>query len=161
MGISKVFSDLDIAFMQEAIFYAKEAENRGEVPIGAVLVQNDEIIGRGWNQPILQHDPTAHAEIIALREGAVNQKNYRLPGASLYVTLEPCFMCAGAMVHARIERLVFGAWDLKSGAVVSRMRVLNEAFLNHQVKYQGGLLAEPCAKLLTNFFQQCRIKKAG
>jgi tRNA(adenine34) deaminase len=132
--------------MRRAIQLAQQAESMGEVPIGAVLVFENEIIAEGWNQPISSTDPTAHAEIIALRHGAKKMKNYRLPGSTLYVTLEPCIMCAGAMIHARVQRCVFGAFDFKTGAKA----------MNHRVEVIGGILSEECGNLLKDFFKTKR-----
>jgi len=146
----------DLLYLQRAIKLAKQAEFSGEVPVGAVLVYQDEIIGEGWNQPIGLHDPSAHAEIIALRQGAKTLKNYRLLNTTLYVTLEPCLMCAGAMVHARIQRLVFGAFDSKTGAVGSVFDVLRTPELNHQIDIDGGILADECSDLLKQFFMKKR-----
>lgn len=146
----------DLIFMQRALELAKQGAAAGEVPVGAVLVLNNEIIAEGFNQPIAQHDPCAHAEIIVLRKAAVVLRNYRLLNTTLYVTLEPCLMCAGAMVHARIERLVYAASDPKAGAVASKMQALGQNFLNHSVKHEGGILAEECGALLTNFFRERR-----
>jgi len=143
----------DQKWMTRALELAKKAESEGEVPVGAVLVFQDEIIGEGWNQPIRASDPTAHAEIEALRQGAVHLKNYRLLNTTLYVTLEPCVMCAGAMVHARIQRLVFGAFDPKTGAAGSVLNVLQDERLNHRVTFEGGVLAEPASELLRSFFK--------
>lgn len=143
-------------FMRHAIQLAKHAESMGEVPIGAVLVFENEIIGEGWNQPISSIDPTAHAEIIALRQGAEKMKNYRLPGTTLYVTLEPCIMCAGAMIHARIDRCVFGAFDFKTGAAVTVDHIFESKAINHRVEITGGILAEECGQLLKDFFQAKR-----
>ncbi|RDI44821.1 tRNA adenosine(34) deaminase TadA [Aquicella lusitana] len=151
-----MFSERDNFWMQRAIQLAETAALQGEVPVGAVLVLNDEVIGEGYNCPISHADPTAHAEIVALRSGAKKLQNYRLPNATLYVTLEPCLMCAGAVVHARIKRLVYGAADPKAGAIVSMATVLNEPFLNHRVQHEGGLLAETCGHLLSQFFQARR-----
>jgi tRNA(adenine34) deaminase len=142
--------------MQQALDLAGQAAEAGEVPVGAVVVLDGECIGAGYNRPIAQHDPSAHAEIIALRSAAAQIENYRLVDATLYVTLEPCLMCAGAMVHARIQRLVYGATDPRAGAVVSRDKVLDHSFLNHRVAHAGGLLAIPCGELLSNFFKKRR-----
>ena len=139
-------------YMQKAIKLAECAAQQNEVPVGAVLVLSDEINGEGWNQPITSKDPTAHAEIIALRQAAQKLNNYRLLNTTLYVTLEPCTMCIGAIIHARVERLVFGAYDPKIGAV----SLLDKIELNHQVQYQGGVLEHECSMLLTNFFKQRR-----
>jgi tRNA(adenine34) deaminase len=146
----------DEQFMQHALALARQAQQQGEVPVGAVLVLNNEIIGEGYNQLIQRNDPTAHAEILALRQGAERLNNYRLPDTTLYVTIEPCSMCAGAMVHARISRLVYGATEPKAGVAKSRGRFFEQDFLNHRVDIQGGLLAVPCSDLLTAFFRQKR-----
>jgi tRNA(adenine34) deaminase len=135
---------------------AKRAESAGEVPVGAVVVLGGEIIGRGSNSPIRLNDPTAHAEILALREAGSTLGNYRLERATLYVTLEPCAMCAGAMVAARIERLVFGARDLRFGGVRSKFRIADSGLLNHQVKVEEGLLGAECMELLVRFFESRR-----
>ena len=142
--------------MQEALTLARKAGAIGEVPVGAVVVKQGAIIGRGWNHPIAAHDPTAHAEIIAIREAARTLENYRLTDATLYVTLEPCAMCAGAMVHARIRRLVFGAADPRAGAAGSVFNLLQAAPLNHSLDVSGGTLAEECGELLKQFFAQRR-----
>jgi tRNA(adenine34) deaminase len=142
----------DETWMRQALALADRAAAEGEVPVGAVIVNEGRIIGQGWNRPIAGHDATAHAEVVALREAGCALGNYRLTGATLYVTLEPCMMCAGAMVHARIARLVFGAPDPKSGVVTSVMRLLDAPHLNHRVNYQGGVLAEDCGAKLTDFF---------
>jgi tRNA(adenine34) deaminase len=149
----------DIDWMQYALKLAERAQQEGEVPVGAVLVLNDEIIGEGWNRPIAAHDPTAHAEIMALRAGAEKLGNYRLNDTTLYVTLEPCIMCAGAMVHARIKRLVFGASDPKTGAVGSVFDILCFPQLNHRVDSVGGILAEECSAILSSFFSSLRAKQ--
>lgn len=146
----------DIDWMQYALKLAERAQQEGEVPVGAVLVLNDEIIGEGWNRPIAAHDPTAHAEIMALRTGAAKLGNYRLNDTTLYVTLEPCVMCAGAMVHARIKRLVFGASDPKAGAIVSAFNILDSGRLNHRVEYVGGILPDECGGMLSRFFEARR-----
>lgn len=150
--------DLDHTFMRAAIAQAELARAAGEVPVGAVLVVNGEIIGRGYNQPITAHDPTAHAEVMALRDAGLNQTNYRLPGSTLYVTLEPCVMCCGAIMHARVERVVFGARDPKTGAAGSVIDLFSEARLNHHATSQGGVLAEECGALLSRFFAERRAK---
>ncbi len=142
--------------MHRALELAMLAEKIGEVPVGAVLVLDNQIIGEGWNHPIQAHDPSAHAEILALRQGAKHIKNYRLVNATLYVTLEPCAMCAGAMVHARIQRLVFGAPDPKTGAAGGVLNLLQEPRLNHQVRCEGGLLSLECGELLREFFRKRR-----
>jgi tRNA(adenine34) deaminase len=142
----------DSVFMGLALERAREAGAAGEVPVGAVVVLEGEVVGRGFNQPIGRHDPTAHAEIMALRDAAIRLGNYRLPGCTLYVTLEPCAMCAGAIMHARIERVVFGARDPKTGAAGSIIDLFAEARLNHHTAVVGGVLAEECGSLLSGFF---------
>ena len=146
----------DVDFMQRALELADAAETNGEVPVGAVLVRGDEIIAEGANRPIASNDPTAHAEIEALRAGGQVIGSYRLTDTTLYVTLEPCAMCAGAMVHARIKRLIYGAPDPKAGAVQSVMEVLNHPRLNHRTDVQSGVLAGRCAELLQDFFRNRR-----
>ena len=143
-------------FMREALGLAGEAAKAGEVPVGAVVVQDGEIIGRGYNRPITSKDPTAHAEIVALREAAQALGNYRLPGCELYVTLEPCAMCVGAMVHARIARIVYGTADPKTGACGSIVDLPALATFNHHGSFEGGLLAEECGALLKRFFAERR-----
>jgi tRNA(adenine34) deaminase len=135
-----------------ALDQAREAGAAGEVPVGALIVLEGEIVGRGFNQPIGRHDPTAHAEIMALRDAATRLGNYRLPGCTLYVTLEPCAMCAGAIMHARIERVVFGARDPKTGAAGSIIDLFAEARLNHHTTVVSGVLGEECGSLLSSFF---------
>lgn len=143
----------DEQFMGLALDLAREAGAAGEVPVGALVVMEGEVIGRGFNQPIARHDPTAHAEIMALRDAATRVGNYRLPGCALYVTLEPCAMCAGAILHARIERVVFGARDPKTGAAGSVIDLFAESRLNHHTTaVAGGVMAEQCGSLLSNFF---------
>ncbi len=146
----------DIDFMRLALAEAAQAAERGEVPVGAVLVRDGQVIGRGFNQPISSNDPSAHAEMVALRQAASAEANYRLPGTTLYVTLEPCTMCAGLLVHSRISRLVFGASEPRSGAVISRSQVLDQSWFNHSVQVEGGVLAEECGALLTAFFKSRR-----
>lgn len=142
--------------MQRAIALAQTAGNEGEVPVGALLVAGDRVLGEGYNRPIGACDPTAHAEIVALRAAAAGAQNYRLPGSTLYVTLEPCAMCAGAIVQARVARVVFGARDPRAGAAGSVFQVLGEARLNHRPAVSEGTLAERCGQLLTDFFRQRR-----
>lgn len=146
----------DRHFMQLAIHEAEIAASAGEVPVGAVVVRNGELIGQGYNQPVAGSDPTAHAEIVALRAAALREKNYRLTGAQLYVTLEPCAMCVGAMLHARIGRLVFGAYDSKAGAAGSVLDLANDRRLNHRIEVNGGLMQEECASVLQGFFDSRR-----
>jgi tRNA(adenine34) deaminase len=147
-------SDQD--FMREALGLAQRAAEAGEVPVGAVVVKEARVIGRGYNRPISTSDPTAHAEIVALREAAAAEGNYRLAGCHLYVTLEPCAMCVGAMVHARIARIVYGATDPKTGACGSLVDLPNVANFNHHGSFEGGILAEECAGVLTRFFAERR-----
>jgi tRNA(adenine34) deaminase len=144
-------------WMRHALMLAQRAWDEGEVPVGAVLVHNDRVIGEGWNRPIGRHDPTAHAEIMALRQGGLVLQNYRLLDTTLYVTLEPCVMCAGAMVHGRIGTLVFGARDLKTGAAGSLMDVLHHPGMNHRVEIVEGTLSEECSGMLSEFFRQRRL----
>jgi tRNA(adenine34) deaminase len=151
-----MFSSDDEVWMQRAIAMAKHAEQQNEVPVGAVLVANNELIAEGWNQAISNSDPTAHAEIIALRQAGRHFQNYRLPKTTLYVTLEPCAMCASALIHARIERLVFAAKDPKAGAVSSQLNLLQHPLANHVIQWQQGLQQEECATLLQNFFKARR-----
>jgi tRNA(adenine34) deaminase len=150
---------IDIAFMQQALELAGLAANNGEVPVGAIVVKDGEIIGRGSNAPISLQDPTAHAEIQALRQAAIHLGNYRLIDCTLYVTLEPCAMCAGAIQHARFKRLVYGARDPKTGACGSVIDLMSEAKLNHHTEVIGGILAEQCGALLTDFFKLRRLNK--
>ncbi|MGH1358262.1 MAG: tRNA adenosine(34) deaminase TadA [Burkholderiaceae bacterium] len=153
MGVNPGF---DLAMMRQAINQAQNAQILGEVPVGAILVRDGEILATGYNHPIGSHDPTAHAEIRAMRAGAEVSGNYRLTGCDLYVTLEPCAMCAGAIQHARIRRLVFGAADPKTGACGSVINLFAEEKLNHHTEVQGGLLAEECADILREFFAERR-----
>lgn len=153
---SALTSTQDEQWMNYALRLAVQGEAMGEVPVGAVIVRENKMIGEGWNQPISSCDPTAHAEIVALRMAAHAEQNYRLPGTTLYVTLEPCTMCVGALVHARIERLVYGTREPKAGAVESQARLLSAAHFNHLVNYKGGVLAAECQHQLSYFFQQRR-----
>jgi tRNA(adenine34) deaminase len=146
----------DEQFMREALRLAHEGANAEEVPVGAVVVFDGAIVGRGWNSPIVANDPTAHAEILAIREAAAHLGNYRLTGATLYCTLEPCVMCAGAMIAARIQRLVFGARDLRFGGVRSKFRLADSDVLNHSVEIAEGVLAVECVELLRSFFESRR-----
>ncbi|MEM6638785.1 MAG: tRNA adenosine(34) deaminase TadA [Pseudomonadota bacterium] len=146
----------DERFMREAIAQAREAETHGEVPVGAVLVLDGQIVARGRNAPISSRDPTAHAEIVALRGAGEALSDYRFPGSTLYVTLEPCVMCAGAMVHARVQRLVYGATDPKSGAAGTVVNVFDADTMNHRVTVCGGVLADECGSILRAFFKARR-----
>lgn len=146
----------DEAFMREALALAAQGAALGEVPVGAVLVQGGEVVGRGFNCPITGQDPSAHAEMVAIRAAATALANYRLPGSTLYVTLEPCSMCAGLIVHARVNRVVYGASEPKAGVAQSRGNFFAQDFLNHRVLVEGGLLAEECSTLLSGFFKARR-----
>jgi tRNA(adenine34) deaminase len=146
----------DERFMREALELAAEGAARGEVPVGAVLVQGGEVIGRGFNCPISTSDPSAHAEMVAIRAAAQAVDNYRLPGSTLYVTLEPCAMCAGLIVHSRVQRVVFGASEPRAGMAVSRGQFFDQGFLNHRVLVEGGVLAEACGAVLKAFFKARR-----
>ena len=148
----------DFRFMRAALAQAELARAADEVPVGAVLVMDGEIVGRGYNQPVSSHDPTAHAEVMALRDAGLHLANYRLPGSTLYVTLEPCAMCSGAIMHARVERVVFGARDPKTGVAGSVIDLFAESRLNHHATTQGGVLAEECGALLSGFFAERRAK---
>jgi tRNA(adenine34) deaminase len=145
--------------MSKAIEQALKAESIGEVPVGAVIVKNNDLIATGYNQVITLNDSSAHAEVMALRNAGSNIGNYRLVDTTMYVTLEPCMMCAGAMVHARISRLVFGAFDQKTGVINSRDDCFDKPYHNHRVEYQGGVLQDECSQLLKEFFKQRRSLK--
>jgi len=149
----------DEEWMQDALDLARQAQDADEVPVGAIVVYNEEIIGQGYNQPITHQDPTAHAEIVALRDASRHLDNYRIPGASLSVTLEPCMMCAGAMVHARIKRLVYGAADPKTGIIDSHLQLLRQKTINHEIEVTGGVMADECGELLSAFFRNKRRDK--
>jgi len=149
-------SDQDVAFMSRALELAREAERAGEVPVGAVVVRDGVIVGEGWNRPISTNDPTAHAEIIAMRAAAQALQTYRLLDTTLYVTLEPCPMCAGAMVHARVKRLVYAANDPRAGAAGTVFNIVQHAALNHRLECTAGVLADECGTALRNFFQARR-----
>ena len=142
--------------MRYAFRLAQRAEQQGEVPVGAIVVKDDQCIAEGWNSSIATHDPTAHAEMVALRKAGLALENYRLSGATLYVTLEPCVMCMGAISHARIERLVFGAFDPKRGAVCHALSLSDASFLNHRINWVGGVLEIDCSELLRDFFRARR-----
>ena len=146
----------DVDYMREALSLAAQVAQAGEVPVGAVVVKDGVIVGRGSNAPISRHDPSAHAEIAALRDAAQHFGNYRLVDCELFVTLEPCAMCVGAMFHARVARVVFGASDPKTGAAGSVLNLFDEARLNHHARVQGGVLGEECGHLLSDFFAQRR-----
>lgn len=149
----------DMLFMHAALELARQAEVADEVPVGAVVVKEGAIIGRGFNAPILRHDPSAHAEMMALRDAAQHVGNYRLVGCELFVTLEPCVMCVGAMFHARIARVVYGARDPKTGAAGSVLNLFTTAQLNHHARIEGGVLAEECGKALSDFFARRRAQQ--
>jgi len=146
----------DEEWLRHAIRLAQRAESQGEVPVGALLVHDNRCIAEGWNQPIQTNDPTAHAEIVALRKAGQKLNNYRLIDTTLYVTLEPCVMCMGAIAHARVKRLVFGAYDPKRGAVCHALQLSDAPFLNHRVEWIGGVLEADCADLLSDFFKTRR-----
>jgi len=155
--VNPEFTETDAAWMRHALELARRAEAAGEVPVGAVLVRNSKPAGEGYNCPIRTHDPSAHAEIMALRDAGQRLDNYRLPGTILYCTLEPCVMCAGAIVHARVERVVYGATDPKGGACGSVFELLpSDERFNHCTQAQGGLLAQECGELLRGFFRRRR-----
>lgn len=149
-------AELDRQYMQQAIEQAQLAALAGEVPVGAILVRDGQIISKAFNKPITNHDPSAHAEMLALRQAAEAEQNYRLPGTTLYVTLEPCTMCAGAMLHARVDRIVYGAPDPKTGAAGSVVDVFASKQINHQTSVNGGIMAEECGQLLKTFFKERR-----
>jgi len=149
----------DEDYMREALRLAAQAADAGEVPVGAVVVKDGQIVGRGFNSPISRHDPTAHAEIAAMRDAARQLGNYRLVGCELFVTLEPCLMCVGAMFHARIARVVYGAMEPKTGAAGSVFNLFTEPRLNHHARIEGGVLAEECGKILSDFFAMRRAQQ--
>lgn len=157
MGVT----ERDQHWMQLALSLANKAEAMGEVPVGAVLVKDNELIGEGWNQPITLHDPSAHAEVMAIRAAGQAMENYRLPNTTLYVTLEPCAMCAGLMIHSRIERVVFGAYDPKTGAAGSVFDTLIHEKHNHAIHTVGGVLEHECSEQLKAFFKKRRAQKKG
>ena len=146
-------AELDQQFMRLAIEQAQLAAQSGEVPVGAVLVKDGQVISKAFNKPIANHDPSAHAEMLALREAALLEKNYRIPGSTLYVTLEPCAMCSGAILHARIDRVVYGAPDPKTGAAGSVLNLFSSKQINHQTSVDGGIMGEECGQLLRDFFK--------
>lgn len=152
-------TSVDVDWMSEALILAKRAADVGEVPVGALLVKGEVIVGKGFNSPISSCDPTAHAEIMALRDAASTFENYRLPETTLYVTIEPCTMCIGAMIHARVARLVYGATEPRAGAVVSQLELPTLAHYNHKLDVVGGVLAKQCGDLISTFFRNKRSKK--
>lgn len=154
-------NEVDAAFMRQAMLLAEKAQAIGEVPVGAIIVVDSIIVGQGYNQSIALHDPSAHAEMLALREAARNLENYRVLDATLYVTLEPCPMCAGAMVHGRVKKIVFGAYDQKTGAAGTTMNLVQHASLNHKMEVTGGCLQEECGAQISAFFKQRRRQKKG
>jgi tRNA(adenine34) deaminase len=156
MGHPAIFTEPDHRWMQRALDLARRAQEAGEVPVGAVIVHGDRVVGEGWNRNIGSQDASAHAEMVALRQAGAALQNHRLPGCTLYVTLEPCCMCAGAIIHARIERVVYAARDPKTGAAGSVFDVLTSKLHNHAVQVEHGLLAENSAELLRNFFRHRR-----
>jgi tRNA(adenine34) deaminase len=158
--MTAVKSGSDVDFLRRALVLARRAEEDGEVPVGAVVALGGQVIGAGWNQPIATHDPAAHAEIVALRAAARHLENYRLESATLYVTLEPCAMCMGAAINARVSRVVFGAWDLKAGACGSVFDLAREPRLAHRPDVFGGVCADECRELLQRFFVARRARAA-
>ena len=146
-------AELDQQYMRMAIEQAQLAAESGEVPVGAVLVKDGQVISKAFNKPIANHDPGAHAEMLALRQAALAEENYRIPGSTLYVTLEPCAMCSGAMIHARIDRVVYGASDPKTGAAGSVLDIFASKQINHQTSVEGGIMSEECGQLLRDFFK--------
>lgn len=154
------FTNDDQKWMERALNLADRSRKEGEVPVGAVLVKDNEIIGKGWNQPISNHDTTAHAEIMAIRSAGLHLNNYRLPDTTLYVTLEPCTMCAGAIIHARIERVVYGAPDPRTGTAGSVIDLFSKDYHNHQVIIEGGLMQDECGQILKEFFRVRRKNKS-
>ncbi|MCV6605312.1 MAG: tRNA adenosine(34) deaminase TadA, partial [Porticoccaceae bacterium] len=138
--------------MSRALALAAEAEKQGEVPVGAVLVRDGEVVGEGWNRPISGCDPSAHAEIVAIRDAAKNLQNYRLSDTTMYVTIEPCTMCIGAMIHARVARIVFGAKEPRAGAVCSHLQLLDNDHYNHKIEWQGGVMENECSEIISRFF---------
>jgi tRNA(adenine34) deaminase len=153
-----IFLQNDSAFMRQALDLAQQAASIEEVPVGAIVVANGEVIGRGFNCPIDSNDPTAHAEIVAMRDAAKNLGNYRLSGCELYVTIEPCTMCLGAMVHARIKRVIFGALEPRAGAFASNPMLMDADHFNHKVEWSGGVLEQDCSELIKEFFKGRRSK---
>ncbi|PTQ90813.1 tRNA adenosine(34) deaminase TadA [Agitococcus lubricus] len=157
--LSPNFSEQDQQFMRQALALAQQAADVGEVPVGAVIVVDGQVVGEGYNQPIATHDPTAHAEVIAIRQAAQKRQNYRLENSTLYVTLEPCTMCVGALIHARIKRVVFATTEPKAGSLVSARKQLETGYYNHVFKFEGGLLADEASTQLSDFFRRRREAK--
>lgn len=157
--IAKNSISIDDEWMAKALILAEKAAIAGEVPVGALLIKDNVVVGEGFNAPISTCDPTAHAEIMALRHGATSEKNYRLPNTTLYVTIEPCTMCIGALIHARVSRLVYGATEPRAGAVTSQLELPALAHYNHHLEVVGGVLAEQCSDLIRTFFRRKRVKK--
>ena len=153
------FSEQDHQFMCQALALVQQAAELGEVPVGAVIVVDGVVIGEGYNQPIATHDPTAHAEVVAIRQATQKLQNYRLENSTLYVTLEPCTMCVGALIHARISRVVFATTEPKAGSLVSARKQLETGYYNHVFKFEGGLLADEASKQLSDFFSRRREAK--
>jgi tRNA(adenine34) deaminase len=151
-----IFLENNEKFMLQALALAEQAGAIGEVPVGAVVVADGQVIGEGFNQPITACDPTAHAEIIAMRNAATAVGNYRLTGCDLYVTIEPCTMCVGAMVHARIQRVIFGALEPRAGALASQLKLMDQSHFNHSIDWQGGVLEQQCGALIKDFFKRRR-----
>jgi len=154
--VDVINEDIDLFFMHHALQLAEKAYQKGEVPVGCVLVKEEKIIAEGWNQPISQHDPSAHAEVIAIRTAGQQLENYRLPNTTLYVTLEPCTMCAGLIIHARIKRLVFGASEPKTGACGSVFNILGDERYNHQLEVESGVMQKECSAIIRRFFAERR-----
>lgn len=157
--IGKGYTPIDIDWMSKALVLAEQAGREGEVPVGALLVKGGAVIGEGFNSPITTCDPTAHAEIMALRNAAANMNNYRLPDTTLYVTIEPCTMCIGAMIHARVARLVYGAKEPRAGAVESQLKLPELTHYNHKLDVVGGVLEKECSDLISTFFRDKRSQK--
>ena len=151
--------ETDKKWMLHALSLAERSKQEGEVPVGAVIVRDNQLVAEGWNQPIEKHDATAHAEIMAIRAAGIALKNYRLPETTLYVTLEPCTMCAGAMIHARISRVVFGAYDPRTGSAGSAVDVFAGEYHNHKLIVEGGVMADECGQILKDFFRERRKRK--
>ncbi len=149
-------TDIDFQWMRQALALAEQAQALGEIPVGAVIVRDNEVIGKGFNQPISAKDPSAHAEIVAMRDASARVGNYRLPGSTLYVTIEPCTMCVGALIHARVAKVVFGAREPKAGALVSNLHLHEAHVYNHRLAIEEGPLADQCAALIGNFFRARR-----